>query len=382
MTYTFKLSRRIARLRAPVFAALVVALGACDSGNTLAPTEGTDSNPQPMTPVDGPSFATAYAGGMPIGVTAQPNEAFGPRFNGALRNIYPQYLNRDLSDIKSRGGKVVLMMAGPDFLYKDADGHFSLTKWKARIDRYDDVNFDAYIKDGTLIGHYLIDEPNDPANWNGQPISGTTLEEMARYSKARWPGLPTIVRTYPDYLEKWAPYSYLDAAWAQYVERKGDPNVFIADNVASAKRQGLGLVIGLNLLKGGVNKSEMTASQVKSWGSAILSSSYPCAFVSWKYDGGYLSTSAMKDAMDYLRDRAESHTFKTCAASAAGSTPTTPPPRPHPPRWTIRCRSGCSRRRSTSTPRAGPARCTVRTRPGSWRSSTAPRTRGCGSWSV
>ena len=284
-----------------------------------------------MTPVDGPSFATAYAGGMPIGVTAQPNEAFGPRFNGALRNIYPQYLNRDLSDIKSRGGKVVLMMAGPDFLYKDADGHFSLTKWKARIDRYDDVNFDAYIKDGTLIGHYLIDEPNDPANWNGQPISGTTLEEMARYSKARWPGLPTIVRTYPDYLEKWAPYSYLDAAWAQYVERKGDPNVFIADNVASAKRQGLGLVIGLNLLKGGVNKSEMTASQVKSWGSAILSSSYPCAFVSWKYDGGYLSTSAMKDAMDYLRDRAESHTFKTCAASAAGSTPTTPPPPPPSP---------------------------------------------------
>ena len=87
------------------------------------------------------------------------------------------------------------MMAGPQWLYQDAAGHFSLTKWKARIDRYDNVNFDAYVKDGTLIGHYLIDEPNDPANWNGQTISGTTLDEMARYSKQKWPNLPTIVRT-------------------------------------------------------------------------------------------------------------------------------------------------------------------------------------------
>ena len=328
MTYTFKLSRRIARLRAPVFAALVLALGACDTDDTLAPTDATDSSPQVLIPTDGPLLAAAYAGGMPIGMTAQPNEAFGARYNGALRNIYPQFLDRDLSEIKSRGGKIALMMAGPDFNYKDADGHFSLTKWKARIDRYDDVNFDAFIKDGTLIGHYMIDEPNDPANWNGQPISGETLDEMGRYSKAKWPNLPTIVRTYPEYLEKWAPYRYVDAAWAQYVERKGDVDDFIADNVASAKRQGLGLVIGLNLLKGGANKSEMTASQVKSWGTALLTSSYPCAFISWKYDDGYVSSSAMKDAMDYLRKQAESHTFKTCAASSAGSTPTPPPPPP------------------------------------------------------
>ena len=330
MTYTFKLSRRIARLRAPVFALL--ALGACNGDDPMAPTHGTDATPQTLMPADDtPQSASAYAGGMPIGITAQPNEAFGGRFNGALRNIYPQLLNRDLSDIKARGGKTALMMAGPDFLYKDANGHFSLTKWKERIDRYDGVDFDAFIRDGTLIGHYLIDEPNDPANWNGQTISGETLDEMARYSKSKWPNLPTIVRTYPDYLEKWAPYRYVDAAWAQYVERKGDVDDFIAANVASAKRQGLALVIGLNLLKGGANKSEMTPSQVKAWGSALLTSSYPCAFISWKYDDGYLSSSAMKDAMDYLRKQAESHPFKSCAASAAGSTPAPPPPPPPPP---------------------------------------------------
>ena len=98
---------------------------------------------------------------------------------------------------------------------------------RRRIDRYKNTNFDSYIRDGTIIGHYMIDEPNDPANWNGRPVSGETLDDMARYSKSKWPNLPTIVRTYPDYLEKWAPYRYLDAAWAQYVERKGDVDDFI-----------------------------------------------------------------------------------------------------------------------------------------------------------
>jgi len=294
-----------------------------DQGTTLDPiSEIEEDTPLPedelvqSAPVDdAPLAALSFAGGIPIGSAAQPNSYFGSRYNGALRNIYPQYLRENLAAIKSRGGKVVLMMAGPERLYKTADGHFSLTKWKARIDRYRNVDFDSYIRDGTLVGHYLIDEPNDPSNWNGRPISGTTLDEMARYSKQRWPGLATIVRTYPTYLEDWGPYRYLDAAWAQYVYRFGDPGSFITKHVGSAKRQGLGLVVGLNYLRGGPNKSKMTASQVRSWGSELLSSSYPCAFISWKYNDDYLSTSAMRDAMSYLRNKAENRSSKSCRGS-------------------------------------------------------------------
>jgi len=337
MAHHFKLSRRFARFRLPT---VVLALGAivgCDNGNSF----NSDSSTQPgiseaipsdpvssindgatpgddavtMSEIGEPSLSSAsFSGGIPIGSTAQPNTAFGSVYNGALRNIYPQFLSRDLSAIKSRGGKVALMMAGPDWQYKDADGHFSLTKWKARIDRYNNVNFNSFISDGTLIGHYLIDEPNDPANWNGRPIDGRTLDEMARYSKAKWPTLVTIVRTQPDYLEKWGPYRYLDAAWAQYVERKGDADRYLESNVASAKRQGLGLVVGLNVLKGGVGNRRMTPSQVKSWGSAMLNSTYPCAFISWKYDS-YLASNDMRDAMNSLRNKAESRAFKTCRGS-------------------------------------------------------------------
>jgi hypothetical protein len=298
-----------------------------DQGVTLDPiSEIEEDTPLPedelalpedqLAPVDdAPLAALSFAGGIPIGSAAQPNSYFGSRYNGALRNIYPQFLRENLAAIKSRGGKVVLMMAGPDWLYKDGSGHFSLTKWKARIDRYRNADIDSYIRDGTVIGHYLIDEPNDPANWNGRPVSGTTLDEMARYSKQKWPGLATIVRTYPTYLERWGPYRYLDAAWAQYVHRFGDPGNFINQHVGSAKRQGLGLVVGLNYLRGGPNRSRMTASQVRSWGSELLSSTYPCAFISWKYDDNYLSTSGMRDAMSYLRNRAENRSSKSCRGS-------------------------------------------------------------------
>jgi hypothetical protein len=330
MTYTFKLSRRIARLRAPLFAALILALTGCDKADSFGP--GTPEPSDQASPSDSPFTAASFAGGIPIGTAAQPNSDFGDRYNGALRNIHPQYLLSDLAAIKSRGGKVVLMMAGPNYLYQDADGHFSLSKWKARIDRYRDVNFDSYINDGTLVGHYMIDEPNDAANWNGRPIPGTTLEEMARYSKQKWPSLVTIVRTYPDYLESWGPYDALDAAWAQYVHRKGAVGDFISQNVASAQKQGLGLIVGLNLLRGGPDKAPMTASQVSSWGSVLLSSTYPCAFISWKYDERYLSSSGVKSAMDALRRLAQNRSSRKCggAASSGGQTPPPPPPPTEP----------------------------------------------------
>lgn len=352
MCHQHKLSRRIARFRAPLVAALVLAVGGCNHDNSFE----TDATAEPVDPgvaadsslstdstlaaadtsaadtssidddtplseepdggamVDEPlSASISYAGGIPIGTFHQPNSAYGSRYNGALRNIWPAYLNSNLAAIKSRGGKVMLSLAGAESNFKDAQGHFSLTKWKARVARFRNVNFSRYITDGTIIGHYLIDEPNDASNWNGQRISGATLDEMARYSKQLWPGMATVVRAYPDYLAGYSgTYRYLDAAWAQYAYRKGNIGTFTSKNVALAKRKGLALVVGLNVLKGGPNGARMSASQVKSWGSTLLSSSYPCAFLSWQYSSSYLGTSSMKSAMSALRSKAENRSRKSC----------------------------------------------------------------------
>jgi hypothetical protein len=309
----FKFARREARLRTPLLVTLLLSLGACNTSDLLNETPGNNGTEVsvPETP-DAPSFATAFAGGIPMGTFALPTSWFGSPYNGALRNIWPGELLHELAAIKARGGKVVLMFAGNERYYKDGSGHFSLTKWKARIDRFRNVNFSSYLRDGTIIAHYLIDEPTDPHNWGGRPVTPSTLEEMARYSKSRWPSMATVVRAEPG-LIKWSnKYRYLDAAWAQYLYRKGNPSDYIRRVVSDAQRMGLALVVGLNITKGSPTKGRMSASQVRTAGGALLGSSYPCAFISWTYDANHLSSSSMKDAMRYLRSRAQSRATRNC----------------------------------------------------------------------
>jgi hypothetical protein len=313
MTHSFKLSRRIARLRLPAAAAFLVSLVACNTAETLDSDPGVAGDPVEATPA-APSAATSFAGGIPIGTFEQPLSEFGSRYNAAAIIILPSALNSELATIRSRGGKVMLSLAGSQVFYKNADGTFSLSKWKARVDRYRSVNFSAYINDGTIIGHNIIDEPYDAANWSGKPVSGATLEEMAKYSKSLWPNLKTVVRGEP-YLIKWnGTYRALDAAWAQYLYRKGNPSDYLNKNVSAAKQMGLGLVVGLNIVRGGnPNGSWMDPNEVVSWGSALLNSDYPCAFISWQYNSSKLNTSAMRDAMSKLRQKAQSRPMRTCS---------------------------------------------------------------------
>jgi hypothetical protein len=305
--------RHADRFRAALLGAAVVAFSACNSNDTLDPstTAAPDLGGPEAVPVSQPEAAATFAGGIPIGLSTLPVTLYGNVYNGALRTPSTSSLRSELADIKARGGKVVVSFSGNEKYYKDAAGHFSMTKWKARVARFKNIDFSSYIKDGTIVGHYLIDEPNDPRNWNGQPVSGSTVDQMAQYSKQLWPTLTTIVRTEPGYFKS-AP-RYLDAAWAQYLYRRGDVNTYIKKQVADAQRLGLQLVVGLNVIHGGnPNGTQMSASEVKSWGSALLSSSYPCAFISWQYNSSYLSSSSIKDAMNYLRNKAEARSTKSC----------------------------------------------------------------------
>jgi hypothetical protein len=207
---------------------------------------------------------------------------------------------------------VVVAFSGSPRYYKEG-GRFSMSKWKARVNRFRGINLSSFIRDGTIAGHYMIDEPHDPANWRGRPVPPSVLEEMARYSKRLWPNMATIVRTEPGYLSR--NHRHLDAAWAQYLNRKGSPEAFIRRNVAAAQQRRLGLVVGLNVLHGGTPQgTRMTARQVKSWGTTLLNSSYPCAFISWTYNSRALSARGMNDAMRALRRKAESRRNKSCRA--------------------------------------------------------------------
>jgi hypothetical protein len=229
----------------------------------------------------------------------------------------------ELAKARQAGARIMLRFVGGERFYRNNDHSFSLTKWKQRLDRWRNIDFSSYIEDGTVMGHFILDEPHDKTNWGGNYVSHADLDEMARYSKQIWPTLPTVVRGWPSYLRGYQ-FKHLDAAWAQYSARFGPIDEFVRNNVRDAKASGLALVAGLNLLDGGNRESgitghnpskfAMSASQVRSWGGALLAEPYICAFISWKYKASYFGRNDITSALTELSKKARDFPKKTCRA--------------------------------------------------------------------
>jgi hypothetical protein len=229
-----------------------------------------------------------------------------------------------LSGARAKGGRVVIKLCkGKDSYVKNSDGTFSLSKWKSLVSRYRTINLAPYIKDGTIVGHYLIDEPHRASRWGGKVISQKTLEEMAAYSKQLWPEMTTLVRVAPSWLKSASlSYRHLDAGWAQYTAGKGDAAKWVAAEAAAARNKNLGLVVGLNVINGGNGSSgvrgdrsgewSMSASEIKDYGYAMLGEGHACAFFNWQHDTDYYGVSSIKSAMADVSSRARQHTKTSC----------------------------------------------------------------------
>ncbi|MBA3495690.1 MAG: hypothetical protein H0T86_01130 [Gemmatimonadales bacterium] len=264
--------------------------------------------------------------GIVFGTFNMENSAFSSVHTGAVRGggVTPTNIVSLLSDARARSARLVVKLCnGRDSFVKNDDGTFSFTKWKALIDGYRLVNLGPFINDGTLIGHYLIDEPHMTAKWGGKVIPQATIEAMAQYSKQIWPSMTTFVRTTPTWLESSSvTYTHLDAGWAQYQSGKGDAATWIVAEVAAAKRKGLGLAVGLNVLDGGNGSSRiagwsngkyaMSAGEIRSYGGALLGQTHACAFFMWMYDAPYYGRSDVKSAMTEISAKARSHAKTSC----------------------------------------------------------------------
>ncbi len=237
--------------------------------------------------------------------------------------LSPSNIVATLTATRSRGGRIVIKLSkGRDGFVKDASGNFSLTKWKALVSEYRNVNLGPFIADGTILGHYLVDEPHRAAKW-GKVISQATVEAMAAYSKQLWPTMPTLVRVVPSWLAA-APvtYKHLDAGWLQYASGKGEVTQMVASEVAAAKRKALGLVVGMNALDGGNGSSRiagwskgkyaMSATEIRTYGTALLNQSYACGFYVWHHNTTYYGRTDIKNAMAELSAKAKVHAKTSC----------------------------------------------------------------------
>jgi hypothetical protein len=292
-----------------------------------------------MLPMDSATAATAPAGTLLAALDNRSSSAgivFGTwdMSNSYLNRVHTGWLNGGpldpsnilswLSGARAKGARVVIKLCkGRDSYVKNADGTFSLSKWKTLVARYQNVNLGPYIADGTILGHFLIDEPQRTNRWGGKAIPPATLEAMAKYSRQLWPSMTTMVGVEPKWLaNSTVTYNYLDAAWAQYTSNKGATADWIAAEVSAARGKGLGLVVGMNVLDGGNGLSRiagytrgkyaMSASEVRSYGSALLAQGYDCGFFEWRFDSSYYGRSDIESAMSDVSAKARAHAKSSC----------------------------------------------------------------------
>lgn len=314
-------------------AALLALTGGCREDARL-PSDPTDIPSEPASPAAAPSDASGSLStdtrsrlpGLVFASFSMENADLDQVHTGWMAGgaLSPKSIVSKLQGARSRGGRVIVKLSkGLDKYVKNADGTFSISKWKSLVGSYRNANLGPFISDGTIIAHYLIDEPHRASRWGGRAISHKTLEEMAKYSKSLWPQMTTVVRVAPSWLAKASfTWKYVDAGWTQYRATHGDAAKWVAAEAAAAEREGLGLVVGLNVIHGGDGSSgirgytrskwTMSAAEIRKYGYAMLGSNRACAFFNWTYDSDFYDRSDIRSAMADVSARARNHAKTSC----------------------------------------------------------------------
>jgi hypothetical protein len=358
MTQALPFGRRAARLRMLAAISALLLATACDGSDRLGPLdtndlaiaadEGSVGAGTPLTDAQleanerlgEPGFVTGNTKpGIAFGPYNLPASKFGATYTGSVKAVGPGDVLATLAAAQRTGTRVLVRLSAGDRYWQNADRTVSLDKWKSQVARFRSINLEPYIKDGTLLGHMLVDEPHDPSNWGGQPVPFATLEAMAKYSKQLWPGLTTVVRSYSDWLSKATfRWNYLDATLAQYTASKGDVSTWLKNQASFAKDEKLGLLVGLNLLNGGNKESNLaglyegkyaiSAAQLRTWGTLLATHSQSCAWFSWGWEETYFGRSDIKSALDELASKAKTRNRQSCRYSGEQLPPVTenPPP--------------------------------------------------------
>jgi hypothetical protein len=263
--------------------------------------------------------------GLPFGPFHLPDAEFRAPFSGSVRGVSnAKEAVAALEAARRAGFRLVLRLARSSSRFENLDRSFNLALWKREIDRYRDIDFAPYVRDGTLLGHYIFDEPHDPTNWNGKAVAYADIAAAAAYSKDLWPTMPTGIGSPPTELQRLrgtADRGALDFAFAQYGPKKGEVQQWRSREAATARRLGYGLILSMNVLDGN-SRDPLTAAQVRRYGQVLAQEPTACLLTMWKYDKddpGYFKRPEIIAAMEEVARVAAARPPVSCQRSGSGA---------------------------------------------------------------
>ncbi len=256
-------------------------------------------------------------GGRPLafGPFHLPTERFaGGPFTGAFRALRPESARQTLEAARAAGTQLIFNLAGSRRAFQNPDGSFSLERFRARLERFRALDLEPYVEDGTVIGHVLFDEPQDPTNWGGRPVPLETIEQAAALSKALFPKLPVGIGAPAPFLRGFR-WEALDFAMAQYAARRGDLLGWLREQTTAAEELGLGLALSLNVLAGSAG-GPLPPPQLREWGTLLAQEPSACALLLWKHDDAYFGRPDVAEVVAEIAAIARSRTAPGCTGAA------------------------------------------------------------------
>jgi hypothetical protein len=265
------------------------------------------------------------SGGIPLGtfglwtsgITTEVSGAAA--FSASHASVTPDMLIRHIDAARAQGIHLILAMTGGAHGDYKTNGVFDEGKWQAVMDGFNTPAIQtavaAGVADGTIIGNSVMDEPQQydrggvqrDKSWG--PFGTMTkarVDGMCAYGKQIFPTLPEGVFHSPNAFEPLNSYHVCQFLMAQYDMIKGDVTAYRDAAIALTQRDGMGLVLGLNVINGGQQDKDghwdcagtgglgtlspncaMTADQIRNFGKVLGPAA--CALVVWTYKPWYMN---------------------------------------------------------------------------------------------
>jgi hypothetical protein len=258
----------------------------------------------------------AIKGGLPYGPTQLPPDSLCSigYYTATTLAVVPAQVLRDLDRTRECGAGTFIQIRRPRL--KNSDGNLSVDAALTELSHWPWDELCARVKDSTILGVHIGDDVV-AKEWGPAPIETRLAQwdSIAGGVAAKCPGAATVIRARPLQLAKRHKWEFLTTAWAQYpgpLPRAGTPEEFFAAEVASAKKQHLGLVTGVNLLGGGCGPAEtgrclpdipgttlkgrgkktyqLSAAEFIDYKTAAMFDPYVCASLDWGWGPQFKSS--------------------------------------------------------------------------------------------
>jgi len=216
----------------------------------------------------------------------------------------------ELLQVRGAGLKALVALTGAKKNYSDASGCFQLSLWKQALDRHDAARIRGLVEEGVIMGLYAVDEPHD---WACGP-SFADIDAACAYAGTKWPQLKCGVNAPPGWLKPGrAELPHLGFLFFQYASGRGDPESWLAKQMADASWFHGDIWLSIQLLKPRISVSDFRRAALH------FCSARPTGLLMWKWSEEWFAQAGVTSAMQEVASACGSPARTVAGKTATGA---------------------------------------------------------------